>query len=65
MLLELNLSRSEESEGSVQFYVSDIPLKFDEIGTRFLGQPVVNAQRIDFDSFLIENGAKIHQSLNL
>jgi glutamate racemase len=56
ILNELNLSREKDSDGTVRFFVSDIPGKFDEIGTRFLGKPLVNAQRVDFDTFLIERG---------
>lgn len=46
------------------FYVSDIPDKFDEIGTRFLGEPVVNAQRIDFEQFLLQAGKSLYEPLN-
>jgi len=63
MLINLNLERTRSDKPSVQFYVSDIPYKFDDIGTRFLGQPVVNAQRVDFDKFLVEQGKKIYQPL--
>jgi glutamate racemase len=65
MLDQLNLQRNATNEGSVQFFVSDIPAKFDEVGTRFLGQPLVNAQRVDFDNFLIKHGDRLSKSLNL
>ena len=58
ILLEMNLKREADSGGEVKFFVSDIPSKFDEIGTRFLGQPLVNAQRVNFDKFLIEQSRK-------
>jgi len=51
--------------GDFRCFVSDIPHKFDEVGTRFLGKPLVNAERVDFESFLMENGEKIYESLNL
>lgn len=65
MLEELKIKNPRKSEEQFSCYVSDIPDKFDEVGTRFLGKPVVNAERVDFDSFLIENGEKIYKTLNL
>jgi len=44
--------------------VSDISEKFNDIGTRFIGHAVVNAQRVDFDNFLMEQGNKIYESMN-
>jgi glutamate racemase len=64
MLAEFNLTRNKDDKGRVEFYVSDIPGKFDEVGTRFLGQPVINAQRIDFDQFLMKQGDKLYKPLN-
>jgi glutamate racemase len=32
---------------NIQFYVSDVPLKFSEVGERFLGQKLGKVQRID------------------
>ena len=39
--------------------------KFDEIGTLFLGKPVIKAEQVDFDKFLMEKGEKIYEPLNL
>ena len=64
MLKDLNLTRNKETKGQVEFYVSDIPGKFDEVGTRFLGQPVINAKRVDFDQFLMKQGDKLYKALN-
>jgi glutamate racemase len=64
MLINLKLERRDSRPSSVQFYVSDIPFKFDEIGTRFLGRPVVNTQRIEFEKFLLAQGKKIYFPLN-
>jgi len=64
MLKDLNLTRNKETQGQVEFYVSDIPGKFDEVGTRFLGQPVINAKRVDFDQFLMKQGDKLYKALN-
>lgn len=63
MLEKLNMERKSAEPGAVDFYVSDIPGKFDEVGTRFLGQPLVNARRVDFDEFLINEGNKIYLPL--
>jgi glutamate racemase len=41
-----------------KFFVSDIPAKFEEIGSRFLGQELNNVERVDFDKFLIDQGSK-------
>jgi glutamate racemase len=65
MIENKELDAMKDSDGSFQCFVSDIPDKFDEVGTRFLGKPVVNAQRVDFDTFLIEKGEKIYAPLNL
>ena len=65
LLENMNIDETSHSGGTFQCFVSDIPDKFDEVGTRFLGKPVVNAERVDFDSFLIEKGEKIYSPLNL
>jgi len=65
MLENMEIEASQNSDGSFRCFVSDIPNKFDEVGTRFLGEPVINAERVDFDNFLIEKGEKIYSPLNL
>jgi glutamate racemase len=62
-LRQLNLETAEKNAGKLKVYVSDIPGQFSEIGTRFLGQPVVNAERVDFDQFLIEHGDTIYKNI--
>ena len=57
------LNVNDKSEGNFSFYVSDIPDKFDEVGTLFLGRPVVQATHVDFDNFLMEQGEKIYEPL--
>jgi len=58
----LSLSgRTEENK----FFVSDIPAKFEEIGSRFLGQPLTNVERINFDQFLIELGSTAFSNATL
>jgi glutamate racemase len=65
ILTDLKIASQEESRGTFKFFVSDDPGKFTEIGERFLGQPVISAQRVDFDTFLIEQGPKLYKPLNL
>jgi len=50
----LNLTGKKTDKN--KYFVSDIPAKFEEIGSRFLGQPLSNVERVDFDSFLIQSG---------
>ncbi len=63
ILNSTGLSRNESAAGNFSFYVSDIPDKFDEVGTLFLGRPVVQATHVDFDNFLMEQGEKIYEPL--
>ncbi len=65
MLGDMNIRKNEPSKGKFNCFVSDIPNKFDDVGSRFLGEPLVNAQRVDFDNFLMEMGEKIYKPLNL
>lgn len=65
ILSKLNLNNPETHQSKFKFFVSDIPAKFNEIGTMFLGRPVVNAQQVDFDNFLMEQGEKIYTPMNL
>ncbi len=48
-----------------KFFVSDIQEKFAEVGSRFLGQPLQNIERIDFEQFLIQLGANVPCAENL
>jgi glutamate racemase len=52
----LQLANKGKKTDENRFYVSDIPLKFEEIGSRFLGQNLTNVERVDFDEFLIRSG---------
>ncbi len=47
-----------------RFYVSDIPQKFAGVGARFLGEPLGNVERIDFERFLVEHNGEIERLLN-
>ena len=49
---ELGLLRADATsgrEGELSFLLSDIPWKFQEIGARFLGQPIVNMKTVGLD----------------
>ena len=57
VLTEKNILNLSNSNADNRYFVSDIPVKFEEIGSRFLGQRLDNVQRIDFDNFLIQAGS--------
>jgi glutamate racemase len=49
-LSELSLLRTEgDREGELEFYLSDIPWKFQEIGARFLGKPISEVITVGLD----------------
>ncbi len=49
-LSELSLLRNEDDrEGRLEFYLSDIPWKFQEIGARFLGKPISEVITVGLD----------------
>jgi glutamate racemase len=49
-LAELDLLRGEaDRAGELKFYLSDIPWKFQEIGARFLGQPIHEVNTVGLD----------------
>ncbi len=49
-LAELALLRGDDSrEGKLEFYLSDIPWKFQEIGARFLGKPITEVITVGLD----------------
>jgi glutamate racemase len=53
LLAELDLARKKEgAEGCLKLYVSDIPAKFSDVGSQFLGFSIGEAERVDFDAFL-------------
>jgi len=47
---ELGLQRdSDGRDGELEFYLSDIPWKFQEIGARFLGKPISEVKTVGLD----------------
>ena len=65
-LSELNLVNATPKTEEDPYFVSDSARQFAEVGSRFLGRPLQNVQRIDFDDFLIKNSnAPILQNLEV
>ena len=58
VLIETGLLNRSGKFGQDKFFVSDIPMKFEEIGSRFLGKKLDNVERIDFERFLMQAGQK-------
>ncbi len=56
LLTERSLLHKGRKTEHDRFFVSDIPAKFEEVGSRFLGQPLEQVERVDFDQFLIQSG---------
>ncbi len=56
LLSERNMLHKGRKTEHDRFFVSDIPAKFEEVGSRFLGQPLEQVERVDFDRFLIQSG---------
>ena len=54
ILIENNLLNQSDKIGPDKFFVSDIPMKFEEIGSRFLGKKLHNVERVDFERFLVK-----------
>ncbi len=54
VLIEANLLNQSDKIGADKFFVSDIPMKFEEIGSRFLGKELDNVERVDFERFLVK-----------
>ena len=54
VLIETNLLNQSDKIGPDKFFVSDIPMKFEEIGSRFLGKKLHNIERVDFERFLVK-----------
>lgn len=54
VLIETNLLNQSDKIGPDKFFISDIPMKFEEIGSRFLGKELGNVERVDFERFLVK-----------
>ncbi|HHM01908.1 MAG TPA: glutamate racemase [Caldithrix abyssi] len=62
-LERLNLRNTGRRGAGDQFYVSDIPQKFADIGARFLGESLAHLKRVDFENFLVEHNSRIEELL--
>ncbi len=51
-LEENNLLNNQAGKGKIDFYVSDLSSKFEEIAGRFLGNPVGEIKKIDVDELV-------------
>jgi len=52
ILTQKNLLRARSDRPNHRFYVSDLPQKFEEIAERFLGEPIVNVERVNLEDNL-------------
>ena len=50
ILTKNNMLNSLKSKGRYKFFVSDFGQKFEQIGSNFLGQNIVCAQKIDIEN---------------
>jgi glutamate racemase len=55
-LIENNLLADNSKLSKYNFYLSDMPYKFQEIAERFLERTIPHVETINFDHFLIEKG---------
>lgn len=51
ILIENNISNSEDYKGSYKYYVSDNPNKFIKVGERFLSEKIENILEIDIEEY--------------
>jgi len=58
VLGENDLFASPEHTPEHQFYLSDLPYKFQEIAERFLERSIPHVQTVNFEEFLMEKGAR-------
>ncbi len=58
VLEENKLFASPEHTPEHQFYLSDLPYKFQEIAERFLERSIPHVQTVNFEEFLMEKGAR-------
>ncbi len=54
-LTHLHLLNNQTPKDEDLYFVSDSAEQFAQVGSRFLGRPLQNVRRIDFDEFLIKN----------
>lgn len=57
VLQTLNIENRDVNNNPNHFFVSDIPARFEEVGSRFLGQILTHVERVNFDQFLLALGS--------
>ena len=55
ILIKENLLNPDTKKIDDRYFVSDNPMKFQKIGSMFLGEDLTNVKPIDFENFLMEN----------
>ena len=58
VLEENNLFASPQHQPEHQFYLSDLPYKFQEIAERFLERSIPHVQTVNFEEFLMKKGSE-------
>lgn len=62
MLAENQLFAPADAPVEHQFYLSDLPYKFQEIGERFLERSLPHVETVNFESFILEKGREFWKS---
>jgi glutamate racemase len=52
LLEALDLRNDSKRKGNHQFYVSDVPRKFQEVAERFLGKKISHIEKIDLEELI-------------
>lgn len=52
LLSEMNLKNESTKKGKSEFYVSDVPRKFQEVAERFLGKKITHIERIELEELI-------------
>ena len=52
LLVEMDLKNGSGKKGNSEFYVSDVPRKFQEVAERFLGRKISHIERIDLEELV-------------
>ncbi|MCK6619136.1 MAG: glutamate racemase [Calditrichaceae bacterium] len=62
MLAENRLFAPPNTAVEHQFYLSDLPYKFQEIGERFLERSLPHVETVNFEEFIMDKGRKFWES---
>ena len=53
-LAAADLQRTDDNAGRLEFYLSDIPWTFTEVGAQFLGRPITDVRTVNLDELEAE-----------